>query len=83
MHLGRRFHGKAEMRASLHKKIYSKDGITEAASAFQHLCDVEVAPEGDYFRLDFKHAAETVRDSLLDEFANYALFSTIARKKRW
>jgi hypothetical protein len=63
--------------------LYTKVGIQEAITAYKAVCEVDVESGNEYYDLSFRNVDESVKDVLLDEFNNYALYSTIARKKTW
>jgi|GEM_PF-3558841 len=71
------------MNLNLNKKIYTKAGIKSTIEAFGEVCNVEMDTKGEYYHLSFHDVDESVKDSLIDEFANYALYGTLAGKKTW
>lgn len=71
------------MKTRLNKRLYSKTGIQEAVDAYKAVCAIDMRVENEYFELDFKNADPTLGDVLVDEFNNFALFSTITGKKTW
>lgn len=71
------------MNLDLNKGVYTKKGIQSAIDAFNELCKVKMEVKGDCYHLSFHDIDESVKDSLIDEFANFALYGTIAGKKTW
>ncbi len=71
------------MQARLHKKLYSSAGVKNAISAYSELCHSEMAKDGDHYVVTFSAIDPDIKDVLVDEFANYALYGTIAGKKTW
>lgn len=71
------------MKTRLNKKIYSKNGIMESISAFAHFCKITMKTEGGYYALSFSEIDDSVKESIIDEFNNFALYRSIAGNKSW
>ncbi len=71
------------MKTKLNRKIYSENGVKAAVEAYGHLGAIAYKKEKGHFVLEFGRVDESLEDSLVDEFNNYALYATIAGKKSW
>ena len=72
------------MEAVFNTRIYSKKALSATIEAYAQLASFELTHEGEYYvvRVAELHDPE-VKDRLIDEFSNYALYRTIAEKKQW
>ncbi len=72
------------MEMLFNKKIYPQKALKGTAAAFGQLAEFKIDAEGDYFKVCVTKLLDTeVEGSLMDEFANYALYTTVAEMKQW
>ena len=57
------------------KKLYSQKAIKIAAKEFKNLADIKISSQGDYFVVVFDQIDPDVKEVIVDEFGNYALFT--------
>lgn len=57
-------------------KIYKKEAIQEAVSAYTSLAKFRVKDNKDYIKVKIEDIDAEVKDILIDEFANYVLGMT-------
>lgn len=73
-----------KMEMLFNKKIYTQKALKGTADAFGQLAEFKIGAEGDYYKVSVtKLLDDEVESSLMDEFANYALYTTVAEMKKW
>ena len=65
------------MELKYHKKIYTKKGIKNAIEAFAGLAEWKLDSDDEYYIVSCDNMDESLRDSLTDEFGNFALHGSI------
>ncbi len=64
------------MQKKYHKKVYTKQGLQTAISAFEHLAQWTLDVNGDYYIVNCAGYEDGFKDSLFDEFGNFALYGS-------
>lgn len=57
-------------------RIYKKEAIQEAISAYSHLAKFKIKDNKDYIKVKIDNIDPEVKENLSDEFANYVLGMT-------
>ena len=68
------------MKVRFDSRIYKLAAIRLAAQAFDDLADIRVAKQGVEYVVTFENYDESLGEELVHEFANHALFHTIAMR---
>ena len=58
------------------KQIYQRKAIIKTIREFTHLADLKLCNENKYWRVCVTNIAGDFKNTILDEFANYALGCT-------
>ncbi len=65
----------------LHRALYMREAITDAAATFADFASFAVRPEGDHFVVDVSGIDREVEGDVVAEFCNFALANTAVRRK--
>jgi len=65
------------MELKYHKKIYTKKGLKSAIEAFSALAEWSLDSDDEYYIVSCNNIDESLRDSVADEFGNFALHGSI------
>lgn len=68
-------------KIEFNRKIYHRSAIDRAARAFKKLAYFQIEENKDKIIVLIKEAAGAEQESVVDEFANYALAETIAGRQ--
>jgi len=72
------------MTLRFNRNIYILKAIKNTEDAFNELARFEIVKEKNHYRVSVKEIFDDgIKDTLLSEFANYALHQTIAEQKKW
>ncbi|NUN13518.1 MAG: hypothetical protein HUU55_07770 [Myxococcales bacterium] len=66
----------------LHRKLYSKTAIDAAKAAFEHLADISVVRDTDWYKVEFVDPDPDVQEVIAHEFANFALAEVVESVKK-
>lgn len=65
----------------LHRALYARDAITDAAATFADFAAFAVRPEGEHYVVEITDIDREVEGDVVAEFCNFALANTAVRWK--
>ena len=65
----------------LHRALYQRDAIDDAAATFADFAAFTVRSDGDYYVVDVTEIARDVDGDVVAEFCNFALANTAVRRR--
>ncbi len=71
------------VRIRFNKRLYKKSALKDAAEDFGHLAKIEISEDGEYFDVSMTEIDPDVEDVIKEEFANFALYYSVERRKSW
>ena len=65
----------------LHRALYQRDAIDDAAATFADFAAFTVRSDGDYYVVDVADIDREVEGDVVAEFCNFALANTAVRRR--